>query len=111
MCDTCGCSDDPSMQIADSAESPSEHGYSHEHSPGTDHPYAHTGVSHDPRHVHEHDHAHEHYHEHPHDPRAHAGDSRPGGAMNDHKASQIIRFEQNVLAKNDLMAERNRGWF
>jgi hypothetical protein len=31
--------------------------------------------------------------------------------MNDHKASQIIRFEQNVLAKNDLMAERNRGWF
>ena len=49
MCDTCGCSDDPSMQIADSAESPSEHGYSHEHSPGTDHPYAHTGISHDPR--------------------------------------------------------------
>ena len=31
--------------------------------------------------------------------------------MNDHTASHIIRFEQNVLAKNDLMAERNREWF
>jgi hydrogenase nickel incorporation protein HypB len=31
--------------------------------------------------------------------------------MNDHTASHIIRFEQNVLAKNDLLAERNRGWF
>ncbi len=31
--------------------------------------------------------------------------------MNDHPASRIVRFEQNVLAKNNLIAERNRGWF
>lgn len=116
MCDTCGCSDDSSVQITDPAESPPVRGYPHEDSPHEpsprpNHPRAHTGVSHDHSQVHEHDHAHEHYHEHPHGPRAHTGDPRPGGAMNDHKASHIIRFEQNVLAKNDLLAERNRGWF
>ena len=31
--------------------------------------------------------------------------------MNDDPASRIVRFEQNVLAKNNLIAERNRGWF
>jgi hydrogenase nickel incorporation protein HypB len=30
--------------------------------------------------------------------------------MQDPEASRIVRLEQNVLAKNDLMAERNRGW-
>jgi hydrogenase nickel incorporation protein HypB len=79
------------------------------HSSGPNHPHVHTDVSHDYRqeHAHEHDHgpAHDHH------SREHAGGAFAGAAMNDHKASRIIRFEQDVLAKNDLMAERNRGWF
>ncbi len=87
MCDTCGCSDDSSVQITDPAESPSVRGYPHEDSPHEpsprpNHPRAHTGVSHDHRQVHEHEHAHEHDHEHAHD-----------------------------HDQNDLLAERNRGWF
>jgi hydrogenase nickel incorporation protein HypB len=104
MCDTCGCSDS-SVQITDPAERPSTRGDSHEHFPGLDQSHAHADVSH----YHRHEHAHEHGHEHPHDhhPGEHADDARLSGVMNGH----IIRFEQNVLAKNDLMAERNRGWF
>ena len=64
MCDTCGCSDDSSVQITDPAESPSVRGYPHEDSPHEpsprpNHPRAHTGVSHDHRQVHEHEHAHD----------------------------------------------------
>jgi hydrogenase nickel incorporation protein HypB len=43
-----------------------------------------------------HDHAHDHHHHHHHD----AG-----------PASRTVSLEQAVLAKNQLFAERNRGWF
>jgi hydrogenase nickel incorporation protein HypB len=48
-------------------------------------------------HPHDHDHAHDHPHPHPHDV--------------EQAAARTISFEQDVLAKNDLLAERNRGWF
>ncbi|MDJ0394703.1 hydrogenase nickel incorporation protein HypB [Rhodococcus sp. G-MC3] len=47
-------------------------------------------VPHDHSHEHTHEHSHEHPHEHPH--------------------TETITLEQKVLAKNDLLAERNRGW-
>jgi hydrogenase nickel incorporation protein HypB len=51
----------------------------------------------------EHPHDHDHPHDHPHDgDHAHAHPS---------PTSHTISFEQDVLAKNDLLAERNRGWF
>src|SRR6185312_3341858 len=43
-----------------------------------------------------HSHEHPHSHEDPHDDAA---------------ARRTIRLEQDILAKNDRMAERNRGWF
>jgi hydrogenase nickel incorporation protein HypB len=62
-------------------EHPHEHGHSHEHGHG---------------HSHEHDHG-----EHDHD---HSGDHRH------EPVTRTVALEQDVLAKNDLLAERNRGW-
>jgi len=54
---------------------------------------------HDHPHDHDHDHAHDHGHSHDHD-RAHEP-TREG---------RIRRLEQDILAKNDRLAARNRGW-
>jgi hydrogenase nickel incorporation protein HypB len=115
MCDTCGCSDDFSVQITDPAEritnltgTPSAHGHSHEHSAGPERPHAHTDGAPDGRQQDGHEHAHDGHGR----GQAHDHHSREqSGALNDHPASRIVRFEQNVLAKNNLIAERNRGWF
>ncbi|MDH6285605.1 hydrogenase nickel incorporation protein HypB [Rhodococcus sp. NM-2] len=80
MCATCGCGDETGTRIT----VPHEHPHDHEH----DHPHAHP---HD--HDHPHDHEHPHTHEHPHE-----------------QATETVTLEQKVLAKNDLTAERNRGW-
>jgi hydrogenase nickel incorporation protein HypB len=65
-----------------------------------EHPPAHAhDHPHDALHAHENDHAHpgEHGRHHHHDaPMAHA---------------RTVSLEQDVLAKNQLLAERNRGWF
>ncbi|KAA0022213.1 hydrogenase nickel incorporation protein HypB [Antrihabitans cavernicola] len=45
-------------------------------------------------HEHPHTHPHEHDHTHPHE----------------HPHTETVTLEQKVLAKNDLLAERNRGW-
>ena len=94
MCETCGCSDDSSVRITDPAERRSAHGlgYASFHALAEGAP-----------HQHEHSHGHDHSHEHPHD-----HDHVHG---HDHNASRTIRIEQDVLAKNELIAERNRGWF
>jgi hydrogenase nickel incorporation protein HypB len=52
--------------------------------PGHEHPHDHT-------HTHEHGQAHEHDHTH-------------------ERETRTVTLEQDVLAKNDLLAERNRGW-
>jgi hydrogenase nickel incorporation protein HypB len=60
-----------------------------------DHAHAH---SHEPHgHAHDHDHDHDHAHDHVHD--------------HDHAHPRnLLRVEQAILAKNDRLAERNRGW-
>lgn len=58
------------------------------------------GESHGHAHGHSHDHAHE-AHDHEHDHHDHAAEPR---------ATRTLRLEREVLAKNDLIAERNRGW-
>ena len=54
-------------------------------------------------HTHEHDHPHEHTHTHDHD-HAH---------LHDHAAPArtVIEVEKDILERNDLLAERNRGYF
>src|SRR5689334_7069179 len=83
MCATCGCGDETNTRIStlEGFQSTLEH--THEHV----HPH-----SHDDEHVHPHSHEH-----HPHD---HDHDHHP----------TTLTLEQNLLAKNDLLAARNRGW-
>jgi hydrogenase nickel incorporation protein HypB len=102
MCGTCGCSDpDTAVSIIDPATGETsllragqEH---HHHHQGHDHPH------HDHAH-HAHDHSHDdHHHDHHHDDHDHNHDHDHGG--------RIISVEQAVLAENDRLAQRNRGWF
>ncbi|HEV3113649.1 MAG TPA: hydrogenase nickel incorporation protein HypB [Candidatus Binataceae bacterium] len=88
MCSTCGCSEavrpvvtNPDKMAMFDREAPRAHQHDHEHP-----------------HAHEHHHGdgdHEHSHVHPHS----EADQR------------TIRLEQDILAKNNRLAERNRGWF
>jgi hydrogenase nickel incorporation protein HypB len=94
MCATCGCSDDTRATLTDlqsgtttALGDPHEHGHSH-----AGHP-AHHGHSHG----HGHDHAHDHAHDHGHDPA--------------HGHGTTVELEKAILAKNNRLAERNRGWF
>jgi hydrogenase nickel incorporation protein HypB len=53
-------------------------------------------------HQHGHDHDHDHDHDHGHDHHDHDHDHRP--------PTETISLEQKVLAKNDLLAQKNRKW-
>jgi len=100
MCANCGCSDHDAVTVtaladghARPAEMPAQHMHDHDH----DH-------DHD-NHAHgDHDHAHPHAHNHnrPHHEHEH------GHA---HQHGTLIALEQEVLARNSQLAERNRGWF
>ncbi|MGH8885507.1 MAG: hydrogenase nickel incorporation protein HypB [Egibacteraceae bacterium] len=83
MCVTCGCSDDADVRVTGAGS------------------WAH---SHDGHEHHHHDEAgHSHHHD--------LGDGldEPGAVVADRPA-RTLRLEQDVLAKNNLLAERNRGW-
>lgn len=100
MCETCGCSDDaqPTVtnlqtgqvaSLVDDAEDTHHLHHHHEH----DHHDDGNGQSL------EHTHSHNHEHSRDHTPHSHAG------------AGRTIRIEQDILAKNNQFAQRNRGWF
>ncbi len=55
---------------------------------------------------HDHDHDHEHHHDHEHGDHHHDGHDH-----HHHDPGSIVTLEQQILAKNNLLAERNRGWF
>jgi hydrogenase nickel incorporation protein HypB len=106
MCTTCGCSDNQDVNYtipgADTHAHSHDHAHPHDHAHSHDHVHAHPH-DHDHAHPHDHDHAHPHDHDHAHtDPRAalHAG-----------MHGRTIALEQEILAKNQALAERNRGWF
>ena len=90
---------------------PHPHGHSHVH--GQSH--AHDSL-HSDDHVHslEHSHPHSHGHEHSHDgehSRAHTH-AHDHPHVHDHEREHVtsITLERDILAKNQLLAERNRGW-
>ena len=95
MCTTCGCSDDARAKLTNMETGDvvmiDEHSHHHHHE------YNH---SHD-HHHHDDGHTHSHAHDHPHD-HAHTHAGMHGTA---------ISLETEILAKNDKLAERNRGWF
>lgn len=83
MCSTCGCgSAENDITIRKPGENSKEI-------------HAHDGVEHNHHHSHNHDDAHSHNHSHEHS----------------HSHGTEIRIEQDILGKNQLLAERNRGYF
>jgi hydrogenase nickel incorporation protein HypB len=95
MCDTCGCGQggDP-VKITLPGEKNQHHDHEHPHTHDHDHDHPHDH-SHD--HSHDHDHGHEptHSHNHPHD----------------HTHQRLIRVEEDILGRNNLLASRNSGYF
>jgi len=90
MCVTCGCSDDAQVTITH----PTDTTHTHTLPDGTVITHTHG----DPKTT-AHDHTHDHDHGHTHTAQLHA---------NIH--STTLTLEQNILAKNDLIAAENRGW-
>ena len=107
MCSTCGCSGhETEVRLTDLGEAPetslevaqAARAHFHSHADGsvgadssTDIQHAHNSDAGGAAH-----HGHAHGHEHPH--------THPVGA-------RTLHLEQEILAKNNLLAERNRGWF
>ncbi len=104
MCDTCGCGQPgkgvtiqkPGEEKNDQHNHPYEHEHEHEHD-GIVHSHPHEHTYHHEHH-HEGDHSHEHDHEHHHHDH-------------DHSHGSLIDVGQDILQKNNLIAERNRGFF
>ena len=126
MCDTCGCGKpDNEVRIVKPGEEDSQHKHSHRHSYGNSHGHSHDGDEHAHEHNHgyshshghsgghdhadEHiknrDHLHNHDHDHEHPDEGHEKDEY------DHIHDRQITVEQDVMSKNNLLAERNRGYF
>ena len=95
MCTTCGCGHSgPHMHEhvdADGNVTLTVHDHDH------DHDHGHT-------HDHEHAHAHPHDHSHGHDHPAHSHDA-------DMSAGRAISIEEDILARNDAVAAKNRALF
>jgi hydrogenase nickel incorporation protein HypB len=87
MCVTCGCSSDENeVKIIKVDGKAVQHSHTHDHGNG---PHEHS---------HSHDHDHEnHHHDHDHD--------------HSHNHIREIDLEKDILHKNDLLAERNKGYF
>ena len=91
MCTTCGCSDNQDVRYTmpgGHTHSPDGHAHNHDHA-----------------HPHDHDHDHGHSHDHSH------GHTDPRAALHAGMHGRTVVLEQEILAKNQALAERNRGWF
>ena len=86
--------------------------YRQHHGQGQDH--AHLPMHNRPHgHSHDHDHGQEHAHDHAHGHEQFHDHHHPGvDAIESHARQHgtTIALEQQILAKNQLLAERNRGW-
>lgn len=114
MCVTCGCS---GTGLATTTTDPATgrpvanlpQGW-HTHADGTSH-------THDHDHDRQHEHEHEHDHEHAApvttalDPSDLAPSTRDAATEHAQLHGRTVKLEQDLLARNQLLAERNRGWF
>jgi hydrogenase nickel incorporation protein HypB len=112
MCVTCGCSDEAEAKIINPETGEVKHLHSHTHSHNNNH---------DDNHHHEHHHTHVLAdgtvvtHSHHHD----SSNGKTNTHVHNSHAPEIhakvhnttISLEQEVLAKNNLLAAQNRGWF
>ncbi|MGN7808668.1 hydrogenase nickel incorporation protein HypB [Flavobacterium sp. 22076] len=89
MCTTCGCSSDENEIRFTKIGEKHFHSYS--------------------GHDHDHDHHHEHHHDHDHDNDDH--DHHHDHFHNHSHEISVVQLEKDILYKNQLTAERNRGFF
>ncbi len=95
MCVTCGCSETDQVAVVDEATG-DQRMMSHEAAHTHGHFHAHGDAE-------SHDHYHGHFHEHAH---SHVGTAAAIAKTH----SRTIELEQEILGKNQLIAECNRGW-
>jgi hydrogenase nickel incorporation protein HypB len=128
MCVTCGCGDGQTTitSMEDGHVHTHADGTTHAHGPGHDQPHdhphehgdgpAHTHAdgtthahdhAHDHGHPHDHDHGHDHAHDHSHD---HDHQHHSHNLQVPGRDSETIALETAILGKNQVLAERNRGW-
>ena len=100
MCATCGCSGTLAREPIEST--PPEHGTDHDHTHSDAHRHP-DGTMHSHPHSHRHGEEHAHPHEHVHEHLRHLD-----GA--DRTTARSVVLEREILEKNRLLAERNRGW-
>lgn len=98
MCTTCGCSSDENeIRFTKIGEKQS---HSHSHSGHYLHHHDHEDHHHEQHHDHDHDHDdHDHHHHNHNHSHSHS-----------HEIN-IVQLEKDILYKNQLTAERNRGFF
>jgi hydrogenase nickel incorporation protein HypB len=104
MCKTCGCSESTKTTVINLASGEKftveqNHQHSHDHSHSQAHAHAHQkGRTHEHYHAHTHEHgisSHTHTHSYTHSP----------------VQGRTVSVEEEILGKNERIAERNRGWF
>jgi len=115
MCDTCGCSD-PNTGVTyhkpgeeHAHENPHTHDHEHhyEHDHEHEHGQEHHSHTHDHTYSHEHNHdAHTHSHDHSHEHVGHQHQHE-----HDHAHDKEYKIKHDILDKNKMLAERNRGYF
>jgi hydrogenase nickel incorporation protein HypB len=132
MCDTCGCGQPgDGVRIIKPGAGKDDHSHGHDHTYSHTHPHTHEGQEHEHEHTHgyshEHEvpgrsetdhsdlHKHEHAHSHNHDNLHHHDHNHDHVHPDDddqiYKEGRRLQIEQDVLGKNKLIAERNRGYF
>ena len=112
MCDTCGCEGDNQTTFHKPGEE-HHHDISHKHDHNHKYTHHHTHEHDDEKHEHEHHHAYAHNHDHKDHAHDHDHSHEHASHKHDHKHShgKEIKIEKDLLQKNNLLAERNRGYF
>jgi hydrogenase nickel incorporation protein HypB len=112
MCGHCGCGHAAKATILDlqtrnetvmahgPAEPAQDGAQEHVHADGSRHSHGHA-----------HDHGHDHHHEHGHGDGGGAHHHHDNGHPHRDGGSAVVELEARILAKNDALAARNRGWF
>jgi hydrogenase nickel incorporation protein HypB len=99
MCTTCGCSSDENeikyTKMGEKQNHSNNGSFHHHHNNELHHDHDHD----------DHNHDHEHFHDH-----SHHGHSNSHNHNHSHEIS-VIQLEKDILHKNQLTAERNRGFF
>ncbi|PKP10172.1 MAG: hydrogenase accessory protein HypB [Bacteroidetes bacterium HGW-Bacteroidetes-4] len=105
MCDTCGCeaTGNKITYSVPGEENKHQHSHVHEHNHGN--------TTHSHEHVHTHEHANEGYHHHEHLHEVNHSHSQYNQEDHGHHHEHKIAVEVDIMSKNNLLAERNRGYF